>query len=121
VAVLSTEPVLLLEEGHCLRDQALVVCRTGRRAERNGFRATSLETMRQMVAAGVGITLLPALSVQPPIPQSPDVAILHLTEPVPHRRLGLLWRPTTVHGALLPRIAEALRDLPPELWGIGPA
>ena len=119
--VLSREPVLLLEEGHCLRDQALDVCRLAGASELNGFRATSLETMRQMVAAGVGITLLPSLSVQAPVPPSPDVAVLALAEPVPHRRLAMIWRPTTVHGELLPRIAEVLRDLPAELHGIHPA
>lgn len=58
--------LLLLEEGHCLRDQALDVCRLSGASETGGFRATSLETLRQMVAAGVGITLLPALSVATP-------------------------------------------------------
>lgn len=118
VAVLAAEPVLLLEEGHCLRDQALDVCHLAGAKELSGFRATSLETMRQMVAAGVGITLLPSLSVQPPVPPSPDVAVLALAEPVPHRRLAMLWRPTTVHHELLPRIAEVLRDLPAELRGV---
>lgn len=121
VAVLATEPVLLLEEGHCLRDQALDVCRLAGAKELNGFRATSLETMRQMVAAGVGITLLPSLSVQSPVPPSPDVAVLPLAEPVPHRRLAMLWRPTTVHHELLPRVAAVLRDLPGDLRGIHPA
>ena len=69
-SVLAGEQVLLLEEGHCLRDQALSVCRLTGASERRGFRATSLETLRQMVAAGVGITLLPELAVQPPVPPS---------------------------------------------------
>ena len=119
--ILANEPVLLLEEGHCLRDQALEVCRSAGAAELGGFRATSLETMRQMVAAGVGITLLPALSVQAPVPQSPEVAVLPIAEPVPHRRIAMLWRPTTIHRELLPKIAEVLRQLPPSLHGIHPA
>ena len=66
MAQLSDETLLLLEDGHCLRDQALDVCRLSGANEKSGFRATSLETLRQMVAAGVGVTLLPALSVQAP-------------------------------------------------------
>ena len=70
---LSDETLLLLEDGHCLRDQALDVCRLAGAQEKSGFRATSLETLRQMVAAGVGVTLLPALSVHEPIAQSPNI------------------------------------------------
>ena len=59
--------LLLLEDGHCLRDQALDVCHLAGASEKSEFRATSLETLRQMVAAGVGVTLLPALAVKPPV------------------------------------------------------
>src|SRR5699024_2506765 len=69
-SVLGGEDLLLLEEGHCLRDQALEVCQLSGASERTGFRATSLETLRQMVASGVGTTLLPELAVQPPVPAS---------------------------------------------------
>jgi LysR family hydrogen peroxide-inducible transcriptional activator len=62
---LSGEKLLLLEEGHCLRDQALEVC-TLAGSEEQDFRATSLETPRQMVAAGLGITLLPRLAAEGP-------------------------------------------------------
>ena len=62
VADLKGEKLLLLEEGHCLRDQALEVCsRVGMRDQQD-FRATSLETLRQMVATGAGVTLLPELA-----------------------------------------------------------
>ena len=59
---LNDQSLLLLEDGHCLRDQALEVCRMSGARERAGFRATSLETLRQMVAAGMGMTLLPELA-----------------------------------------------------------
>src|SRR6202162_4415321 len=59
---LSDETLLLLEDGHCLRDQALAVCARSGVREKQDFRATSIETLRQMVAAGVGVTLLPALA-----------------------------------------------------------
>lgn len=111
-SVLASEHVLLLEEGHCLRQQALDVCRLAGASERTGFRATSLETLRQMVAAGVGVTLLPRLAVQPPVPPSGDVRLLPFAEPVPRRRIAMFWRPTSVYRDLLPRLAEVLRDLP---------
>jgi LysR family hydrogen peroxide-inducible transcriptional activator len=109
-SVLADQHVLLLEEGHCLREQALSVCRLAGAEERTGFRATSLETLRQMVAAGVGVTLLPRLAVQPPVPRSDDVAVLHLRDPAPRRDIAMLWRRTTVYGDLLPKIADVLRD-----------
>ena len=111
-SVLATEHVLLLEEGHCLRDQALEVCALAGAHERSGFRATSLETLRQMVAAGVGVTLLPQLSVQPPVAPSPDIVLLRFTDPVPHRTIGMFWRPTSVFRDLLPRLADVFRHMP---------
>ncbi|QOY62303.1 LysR family transcriptional regulator [Lysobacter sp. H21R4] len=108
-------PLLLLEEGHCLRDQALDVCRLTGAGERDGFRATSLETLRQMVAAGVGLTLLPALSVQPPVPPSPDIALLPFEGESPHRTIAMVWRRTSAMASLLERIAGQLRELPPGL------
>jgi LysR family hydrogen peroxide-inducible transcriptional activator len=104
--------VLLLEEGHCLRDQALAVCQLAGASERSGFRATSLETLRQMVAAGVGITLLPELAVQPPVPPSDDIRILRFRAPVPRREIAMLWRETTVYSEFLPKLAAVFADLP---------
>ncbi|HVX21487.1 MAG TPA: LysR substrate-binding domain-containing protein [Acidimicrobiales bacterium] len=114
-SVLAHEHVLLLEEGHCLRDQALAVCRLAGASERAGFRATSLETLRQMVAAGVGVTLLPALAVAPPVPPSPDVRILRFAEPVPRREIAMYWRRTSAYREFLPRLADVVRDVPPAL------
>jgi LysR family hydrogen peroxide-inducible transcriptional activator len=109
-AALAGEQVLLLEEGHCLRDQALDVCSVAGAVERTGFRATSLETLRQMVAAGVGLTLLPELSVQPPVPPSDDITLLRFTDPVPHRRIAMFWRPSSVYAELLPKVVDHLRQ-----------
>ena len=108
--MLAGEHVLLLEEGHCLRDQALAVCQLAGAAERTGFRATSLETLRQMVAAGVGITLLPELAVQPPVPPSDDIVLLRFREPVPRRQIAMFWRRTSVYRDLLPQVADVVRD-----------
>ena len=119
LSVLANEHVLLLEEGHCLRAQALDVCRLAGATERKGFRATSLETLRQMVAAGVGITLLPKLAVQPPVPPSEDVRLLRIADPVPRRDVAMLSRPKSVYRDFLPKIAEVVRDLPAGLASDG--
>ena len=106
---LDGQDLLLLEEGHCLRDQALDVCRLTGAAERRGFRATSLATLAQMVSAGVGVTLLPELAVRPPVPENPRVVTRRFASPVPHRSIALFWRPTSVHRDLLPALAEVIR------------
>src|SRR4249919_1233360 len=106
---LDHQHLLLLEEGHCLRDQALDVCHMAGADERDGFRATSLETLRQMVAAGVGITLLPELAVQPPVAPSDDVVLLRFREPVPRRQIAMFWRRTSVYRDLLPQVAAVVR------------
>ena len=107
--------LLLLEEVHCLRDQALDVCHLAGAGERDGFRATSLETLRQMVAAGVGATLLPTLAVKPPVPVSPDIALLPFAGTAPHRRIAMVWRRSAASGDFLARLAEQFRHLPREL------
>jgi LysR family hydrogen peroxide-inducible transcriptional activator len=112
---LDDQHLLLLEEGHCLRDQALDVCRLAGADERDGFRATSLETLRQMVAAGVGITLLPALAVQPPVPPSPDIHLLRFSGQPPHRQIGMLWRRSSAMSGFLEQLAAELRKLPASL------
>lgn len=112
---LDDQRLLLLEEGHCLRDQALDVCRLAGADERDGFRATSLETLRQMVASGVGITLLPMLAVQPPVPVSPDIALLEFRGDAPHRRIAMLWRRSSAMAGFLLQLAQEFRNLPQAL------
>lgn len=112
---IAGESLLLLEDGHCLRDQALDVCHLSGAGEKVGFRATSLETLRQMVAANVGMTLLPALAVQPPVPRSSHVRLLPFRDGTPSRRIALVWRKSTALAPLLTRIAEIMRQLPDEL------
>ena len=112
---LDDQHLLLLEEGHCLRDQALDVCRMAGADERDGFRATSLETLRQMVASGVGITLLPMLAVQPPVPVSPDIHLLPFRGDAPHRQIAMLWRRSSAIAGFLQQMAAEFRKLPPAL------
>ncbi len=109
MSVLEGEPVLLLEDGHCLREQALSVCRMASATERGGFRATSLETLRQMVAAGVGITLLPELAVSDPVPTTEAISLLRFADPVPTRQIALLWRESDPRAEFLLGLAEHFR------------
>jgi LysR family hydrogen peroxide-inducible transcriptional activator len=89
---LANETLLLLEDGHCLRDQALDICASTDVHEKQDFRATSLETLRQMVAAGVGITLLPELAGRGAYGNARGVAIKPFAKPVPTRTIGAVWR-----------------------------
>ncbi|MEF9977399.1 MAG: DNA-binding transcriptional regulator OxyR [Thermomonas sp.] len=111
VQELATQKLLLLEDGHCLRDQALDVCRLSGAHEKSGFRATSLETLRQMVAAGVGVTLLPALSVHAPIVQPAGIRLVNFSDPAPSRRIGLVWRKSSAMDAFLQQLADAVGAL----------
>ncbi|GIX40091.1 MAG: LysR family transcriptional regulator [Silanimonas sp.] len=113
---LRNEHLLLLEDGHCLREQALDVCQLAGANEKDGFRATSLETLRQMVAAGVGITLLPVLAVTPPVPPQPNLRLLPFADPPPKRRVALFWRRSSARTAFLRSFAAELARLPPELF-----
>ncbi|WP_116114324.1 LysR substrate-binding domain-containing protein [Austwickia chelonae] len=111
-AVLAGQELLLLEDGHCLRDQALDVCSRSGGQERDGFRATSLETLRHMVATGAGMTLLPELAVSPPVADHAGIVVKRMASPAPHRDIALVRRASHVDVALLKGVAEVLRDLP---------
>jgi LysR family hydrogen peroxide-inducible transcriptional activator len=113
---LSDQNLLLLEDGHCLRDQALEVCHLAGAGEKTGFRATSLETLRQMVSANVGITLLPALAVQPPVAQSPDVDLIAFEAPAPSRRIAMLWRKSSAMTPFFEALAAIIGDVPAALF-----
>ncbi len=112
---LAHEQLLLLEEGHCLRDQALEVCHLSGAQERTGFRATSLETLRHMVAADVGMTLLPVMATKPPAAQAEGVALVRFRKPVPHRRIAMFWRSSSPFAGFLYQLAAVFRQLPPGL------
>ncbi len=86
---LRGQRLLLLTEGHCLREQALAICETGDRDVEGDFRATSLQTILQMVATGLGSTLLPAMACSEARGHSVTTRPL---EPGVGRRIGLVWR-----------------------------
>lgn len=117
VQELSTQKLLLLEDGHCLRDQALAVCRLFGANEKSEFRATSLETLRQMVAADVGITLLPTLSVKPPVPRSENIRLLDFQgDDRPSRRIAMAWRRSSAMTGFLQQLAQQFKRLPHTLF-----
>ena len=112
---LSEQRLLLLEDGHCLREQALDVCRLSGAQEKAEFRATSLETLRQMVAANVGVTLLPTLAVKPPVARSDNIHLLRFSDSHPSRSIAMVWRRSSAMGDFLERLARVFRDLPADL------
>jgi LysR family hydrogen peroxide-inducible transcriptional activator len=109
---LSGEHVLLLEEGHCFREQALAVCNNprSRDRERESFAATSLDTLREMVASRIGITLLPALSVTGASAPNGSIEIRPFAPPCPSRRVALVWRREAARDAEFRILAKFLRD-----------
>ncbi|MBN8886397.1 MAG: DNA-binding transcriptional regulator OxyR [Rudaea sp.] len=109
---LSDQSLLLLEDGHCLRDQALEVCELSGASEKAGFRATSLETLRQMVAANVGVTLLPTLAVKPPVARSENIHLVQFRGDAPSRRIAMFWRKSSALAPFLKKFAEVFRELP---------
>lgn len=113
---LSNQQLLLLEDGHCLREQALDVCRISGANEKSEFRATSLETLRQMVAANVGITLLPTLAVKPPVARSDNIHLLGFSDSHPSRRIALVWRRSSAMAGFLQELAKVFRELPASLF-----
>jgi LysR family hydrogen peroxide-inducible transcriptional activator len=114
---LAGEPLLLLEDGHCLREHALDACgRPARDAE--PFAATSLATLREMVAGRIGVTLLPLLSVTGASAPGGGIALVPFDSPRASRRIGLVWRRHAAREADFRALAGFLRARLPE--GVGP-
>lgn len=107
----SGEELLLLEDGHCLRDHALSICHLppGQRAEDVG--ATSLHTLVQMVAGGLGVTLLPKLAAEAGVTAGADVALRSFAAPLIGRSIGVAWREGGPREAEARALAEVLRGL----------
>jgi len=108
VGDLASETLLLLEDGHCLRDQALDICASTGVHEKQDFRATCLETLRQMVAAGVGITLLPELAGRGAYGNARGVTIRPFAKPVPTRTIGAVWRKSTARRAAIHALCKQI-------------
>ena len=113
---LADQRLLLLEDGHCLRGHALDVCQLAGSGEKTGFQATSLETLRQMVAANVGVTLLPTLAVKPPVARSDNIRLLAFDDAQPSRRIAMVWRRSSAMAGFLQQLAGEFKQLPDALF-----
>ncbi|HWD14078.1 MAG TPA: LysR substrate-binding domain-containing protein [Pseudochrobactrum sp.] len=111
---LSGQRLMLLEEGHCLRDQALTLCRRYGAHEYDGFRGTSLETLRQMVVAGMGLTLLPQLACIGANAQN-HIAFLPLEADGFQRNIGLYWRKSSNSGDFMEKLSSVIAGVVAEL------
>lgn len=105
---LKGDSLLLLEDGHCLRDQALEICSRADLDEDQDYRATSLETLRQMVAAGMGVTLLPKLACSGPFATNKSVLIKPFPKPAPTRTVGAIWRKSSTRIGAIKAISEVI-------------
>ncbi len=108
---LRSSSLLLLEEGHCMRDHALEVCQMAGAHEEMDFHATSMETLRQMVAANAGITLMPTLAVKPPIAQTDNVIIRTFSPPAPKRVIAMCWRKSSANESFMDNFADLFSTL----------
>ncbi|HVV69321.1 MAG TPA: LysR substrate-binding domain-containing protein [Gammaproteobacteria bacterium] len=106
-ADLTNEKLLLLEEGHCLRDQALAICATANALENKNFQGTSLETLRHMIAAGMGVTLMPELACL----SHEQISYVAFSTPKPSRAIGMLWRTSSVKIPLLIAFGALIRKV----------
>ena len=108
---LPTEDLLLLEEGHCFSDHALEACRMKGLSENSIFQGTSLYTLIQMVANGQGVTFVPEIALHSALIKIENIEFKPLSEPGPHRQLGLVWRPAFHKKEDLLQLADTLNEL----------
>ncbi len=104
---LSDQQILLLDEGHCLRGQALQVCQLNGIEEQQDVRATGLETLRQMVKAGTGITFIPKIAINQ---SEPGICYIPFSSPAPRRSIALVWRKTSVRNELISFLVELIKN-----------
>ena len=115
---LKKETMLLLGSGHCFRDQVLEVCpelsrfSTDAEGIQKTFEGSSLETIRHMVASGLGITVLPKSSIPEKVPRDSLIAYLPFRRPVPERRVVLAWRKSFTRGAAIEALRKAILRCP---------
>lgn len=111
---LEGRELLLLEEGHCLRGQALQVCSAAGANENTRFHASSLETLRYMVGEGMGMTLMPQLAIPKKQKKGDMIQYIAFNDPKPNRRVGLLYRKGSYREETFKKIKEAICSVIPE-------
>jgi LysR family hydrogen peroxide-inducible transcriptional activator len=102
--------LLLLEDGHCLRDQALDICNRIDVHEKQDFRATSIETLRQMVAAGAGLTLMPEFATRGGHAAPKGLVFKPFAKPVPTRMIGAIWRKSSPRTVAINTVARVIAE-----------
>jgi LysR family hydrogen peroxide-inducible transcriptional activator len=112
---LSDQELLLLEDGHCLREQALEVCQLAGAHEKLDFHATSMETLRHMVAANTGITLMPTLAVKPPVAPTAHLVLRPFQPGGPKRTIAMVWRKSSPLNDFMEELAERFAAIDPAL------
>ncbi len=100
--------LLLLEEGHCFRDQALAFCNATTALPRDGLDGSSLTTLVQMVSAGIGVTLIPEMAIPVETPAA-KVCVAEFLAPRPKRQIGMIWRKSNPLGDHLQQVAEVVK------------
>ena len=108
----DADRLLLLEEGHCLRDQALSVCGTARKRSLVNFGATSMATLLQMVSHDMGMTLIPEMAIPTETARN-DIRILPFADPAPSREIGLIWRRSSGRRNEMKLLADAIASCAP--------
>ena len=98
---------MLLKEGHCLKEHILEVCKLPEQGANQGFGTTSLNTLIQLVLGKLGTTLIPQMAMDQLISQHEELAVVHLNEPAPHRRIAFIFRPNYTRTSSI----EALMDI----------
>ena len=106
---LTGQPLMLLEDGHCLRNHALTACRLLPGQANEDLQATSLSTLVQMVGGGLGLTLVPRLAVDVETRREPNIAVLPLADRPPTREIALVWRSESARSRDLTLLGEMLR------------
>jgi LysR family hydrogen peroxide-inducible transcriptional activator len=110
VGDLKGATLLLLEDGHCLRDQALDVCNRIDVHEKQDFRATSIETLRQMVASGAGLTLMPEFATRGSHATPKGLVFKPFVKPVPTRSIGAIWRKSSPRTVAIDAVARVIAN-----------
>ena len=111
LSVLAELPVLLLEEGHCLREHAMAACSLAGTVDHAEVRSASLSTLSQMVAAGVGVTLLPASALAVEVRAGSGLVTRPFEDPAPGRGVALVWRRSDPREVHYDSLADQLGDL----------
>lgn len=119
LADIDSDRMLLLDEGHCFRDQAIAACGLDPVGSRRAFAATSLSTIVEFVASGQGITLLPEIALKKEA-VGDRIRIRRLVSPGAHRMLRLAWREATPFAGIFEQVATAIRRLRPQASVVGP-